>query len=171
MSNYDNQTKHIYLKPTHQWVEVPDEYYQDSTRKNDALRKRMQYHHRCSCPRNKWWLCDGACFDCEYHITTNDCISLDNIISDSDGNERSLLDNLADPSQDLYSILENHELRAALYAKFNELNQEGRRICELVISGKSERDCAKEMNMARNTYVYRRNKVLRQLYEALKEYK
>lgn len=171
MANIENQSKRIYLKSTRQWVEVSDEFYQEYTRKNDALRKRMQYHHCCSCPRNKWWLCDGSCFDCEYQITTNDYISLDYTTSDGEGNEKSLLDNLADPSQNLYSIQEDRELLAALYAKLNELDPEGRRICELVMSGKSERDSAKEMDMARNTYVYKRNKVLGVLYEALKDYR
>ena len=171
MQNKENQSKRIYLKSASKWVEVTDEFYQAYTKKNDALRKRMQYHHCCSCPRSKWWLCDGACFDCEYQITTNEALSLDYTVSDGEGNEKSLLEDIADPSQDLCSIQEDRELLTALYKKLNELDPEGRRICQLVASGKSERESAKAMNLPRNTYVYRRDQVLAQLKEALKDYR
>lgn len=60
-----NQSKpyRIYDKQTKTWFEVtPDQYAEfDCWRTN--LRKREQHHHRCMCPRNKWWLCDGRCHD------------------------------------------------------------------------------------------------------------
>mgnify|MGYP005821545883 CR=1 FL=1 len=39
----------------------------------------------------------------------------------------------------------------------------GRRICQCIMAGYSERESSRVMDMARNTFVYRRNKVLSQL--------
>jgi hypothetical protein len=43
------------------------------------------------------------------------------------------------------------------------------RICELVMEGRSERDCGKEMGMPRNTFVYKRDKLLAALADYLKD--
>ena len=57
-----------------------------------------------------------------------------------------------------------------LYAKLNELDPEGRLICQLIMQGKSERDCGKEMGLSRNTFVYRRDKLFKKLRSELKDY-
>ena len=67
-------------------------------------------------------------------------------------------------------VLEDAELLHALYAKLNELDPEGRLICQLIMQGKSERDCGKEMGLSRNTFVYRRDKLFKKLRSELKDY-
>ena len=57
-----------------------------------------------------------------------------------------------------------------LYQKLQELDPEGRRICELIMEGKSERDIASALGVSRNTYTYRRDKLLRILREQLGMY-
>ena len=52
----------------------------------------------------------------------------------------------------------------------NELDPEGRLICQLIMEGKSERDCGKEMGLSRNTFVYRRDKLFKKLRSELKDY-
>ena len=47
---------------------------------------------------------------------------------------------------------------------------EGRLICQLIMEGKSERDCGKEMGLSRNTFVYRRDKLFKKLRSELKDY-
>ena len=67
-------------------------------------------------------------------------------------------------------LLEDAELLHALYAKLNELDPEGRLICQLIMQGKSERDCGKKMGLSRNTFVYRRDKLFKKLRSELKDY-
>lgn len=96
--------------------------------------------------------------------------SLDNTVSDGEGNEKSWLDDMPDESVAIAELMEDAELLRALYAKLNELDPEGRLICQLIMEGKSERDCGKEMGLSRNTFVYRRDKLLQKLRSDLKDY-
>ena len=68
MANNANQSKtyRIYLKSTKEWVEVPEEFYREQKSYWDAFRKKAQYHGQCICPKSKFWLCDGDCFNCEF---------------------------------------------------------------------------------------------------------
>lgn len=109
------------------------------------------------------------CLTCPY-TKTGDHLSLDNTISDDDGNEKSWLDDVPDESTAIAEVLEDTELLNALYAKLNKLDPEGRLICQLIMKGKSERDCGKEMCLSRNTFVYRTDKLLQKLRSELKDY-
>ena len=62
------------------------------------------------------------------------------------------------------------ELLDALYDELNRLDPDGRRICELIMQGKTEREIASEMGRLRSTVNYQKNKVLSTLREALKDY-
>lgn len=33
-----------------------------------AIRHKEQYHHRCKCPKQFIWACDGDCENCEHHL-------------------------------------------------------------------------------------------------------
>ena len=94
----------------------------------------------------------------------------DNTVSDGEGNEKSWLDDMPDESAAIAELMEDAELLRALYAKLNELDPEGRLICQLIMEGKSERDCGKEMGLSRNTFVYRRDKLFQKLRSELKDY-
>lgn len=109
------------------------------------------------------------CLTCPY-AKAGDQLSLDNTANDGDGNEKSWLDYVPNESAAIAEILEDVELLHALYANLNELNLEGRLICQLIMQGKSERDCSKEMGLSRNTFVYRRAKLLQKLRSELKDY-
>lgn len=91
-------------------------------------------------------------------------------MNDGDGNEKSWLDDVSDESAAIAEVLEDAELLNALYAKLNELDPEGRLICQLIMEGKSERDSGKEMGLSRNTFVYRRDKLFQKLRSELKDY-
>ena len=171
MANKDNQSKQyrIYIKESKSWVDVNKEFYTNYYRDINAYRKRQQEHGRCVCPASKRYLCDMDCLICPY-AKASDQLSLDNTVSDSDGNEKSWLDDMPDESAAIAEVLEDAELLRALYAKLNELDPEGRLICQLVMQGKSERDCSKEMGLSRNTFVYRRDKLFKKLRSELKDY-
>ena len=173
MQNNDNQSQskeyRIYLKDLHQWVPVSktdfDNYYRDV----NAYRRRQQEHGRCVCPASKRYLCDMDCCTCRFH-KGGDELSLDYTVTDEDGREKSWLDDLPDDRPCAQSVMEDRELLGTLLHKLDELDPEGRRICELVMQGRTERDCGKEMGMARNTFVYKRDKLFAALADYLKDF-
>jgi len=173
MQNNDNQSQskeyRIYLKDLHQWVPVGktdfDNYYRDI----NTYRRRQQEHGRCVCPASKRYLCDMDCCTCHFH-KGGDELSLDYTVTDEDGNEKSWLEDLPDDRPSAQSVMEDRELLDTLLHKLDELDPEGRRICELVMEGRSERDCGKEMGMARNTFVYKRDKLFAALADYLKDF-
>ena len=168
MTNQDKQYK-IYLKDLHQWVPVSktdfDNYYRDI----NAYRRRQQEHGRCVCPASKRYLCDMDCCTCRFH-KGGDELSLDYTVTDEDSNEKSWLEDLPDDRPSAQFVMEDRELLDTLLHKLDELDPEGRRICELVMEGRSERDCGKEMGMARNTFVYKRDKLFAALADYLKDF-
>lgn len=166
-----NQSKQyrIYIKESKSWVDVNKEFYTNYYRDINSYRKRQQEHGRCVCPASKRYLCDMDCMTCPY-AKAGDQLSLDNTVSDGEGNEKSWLDDMPDESVAIVEMIEDAELLRALYAKLNELDPEGRLICQLIMEGKSERDCGKEMGLSRNTFVYRRDKLFQKLRSELKDY-
>ena len=173
MSNQENQNqpteRKIYLKDLHQWVPVSktdfDNYYRDV----NAYRRRQQEHGRCVCPASKRYLCDMDCCTCRFH-KGGDELSLDYTVTDEDGNEKSWLDDLADDRPSIQSVLEDRDLLSALHDRLEELDPNGRLICELIMQGCPERTAAEKLGLSRNTYVYRRDKLLTLLREALRDY-
>ena len=167
----DNESteRKIYLKDLHQWVPVSktdfDNYYRDV----NAYRRRQQEHGRCICPASKRYLCDMDCCTCRFH-KGGDELSLDYTVTDENGNEKSWLEDLPDDRPSAQSVMEDRELLDTLLHKLDELDPEDRRICELVMDGRSERDCGKEMGMARNTFVYKRDKLFAALADYLKDF-
>ena len=167
----DNESteRKIYLKDLHQWVPVSktdfDNYYRDV----NAYRRRQQEHGRCVCPASKRYLCDMDCCTCRFH-KGGDELSLDYTVTDEDGNEKSWLEDLPDDRPSAQSVMEDRELLDTLLHKLDELEPEGRRIFKLVMEGRSERDCGKEMGMARNTFVYKRDKLFAALADYLKDF-
>ena len=167
----DNESteRKIYLKDLHQWVPVSktdfDNYYRDI----NAYRRRQQEPGRCVCPASKRYLCDMDCCTCRFH-KGGDELSLDYTVTDEDSNEKSWLEDLPDDRPSAQFVMEDRELLDTLLHKLDELDPEGRRICELVMEGRSERDCGKEMGMARNTFVYKRDKLFAALADYLKDF-
>jgi len=165
-SNYNRK---VYLKDLHQWVPVSktdfDNYYRDI----NTYRRRQQEHGRCVCPASKRYLCDMDCCSCRFH-SGGDELSLDYTVADDDGNEMSWLDDLADDAPSIQLILEDRDLLNSLHARLDELDPDGRRICELIMQGCPERTAAEKLGLSRNTYVYRRDKLLTLLRETLRDY-
>lgn len=60
------------------------------------------------------------CLTCPY-AKAGDQLSLDNTVNDSDGNEKSWLNDVSDESATIVEVLEDTELIHALYVKLNEL--------------------------------------------------
>lgn len=119
MQNSVNQSKRVYIKSTRQWVDVSEEYYRNHTRYYDAFRKRQQAHGKCVCPKNKFWLCDGDCHNCEFR-RAGDQLSLDYTTENEDGDVCSLLDPLADIVPSIEDVIAD---KAELDELFDRLSQ------------------------------------------------
>lgn len=153
MKKSDNQSKpkRIYDNETHQWFEVPEEEYASFDRWRTALRKRMQAHKRCMCPRSRWWLCDGMCEDCEY-CAAGDILSLDATTTNADGDEVSLMDSTEDRKTRLDEVILDQILMNQLIARLTELMPEAPEIGKLRLQGLKDEAIADIIGVKRTTF-------------------
>ena len=154
--------KRIYDKQTKTWFEVIPEHYAEFDQWRTNKRKREQYHGRCMCPRNKWWLCDGMCDDCEFHAP-GDVLSLDKPVSNDDGDEVTLLDTLVDPAPSIESVLCDKAELDQLFARLNELMPEAQDIGKLRQKGLTDEAIAEVIGIKRTTFRSRLAKAKKQL--------
>lgn len=167
MQNNDNLSKKIYDKNTHTWFEVSDKQYRDYDRWRTALRKRRQYHGECSCPRPKFWLCDGNCPYCEFRIVKT--VSLDMPLPDGEG---TLSDYVSDHTPTPEEIITDYDLLDHLFVRLHEIDSEADRIIEIWMDhpdgisdrkvakllGRKQRTFADEMKKFRDEFKAERNK-------------
>ena len=162
MQNSVNQSKRVYIKSTRQWVEVSEEYYRDHTRYYDAFRKRQQAHGKCVCPKNKFWLCDGECHNCEFR-RAGDQLSLDYSNENEDGDVCSPLDSLADTAPSVEEVIADKAELDELFARLSQLMPEATRIGSLRQEGLSDEAIAKVIGIKRTTFLSRLKKAKEQL--------
>ena len=160
----------IYLKNLRQWVPVSKADYDNYYRDINAYRRRQQEHGRCVCPASKRYLCDMDCFNCRFR-KGGDELSIDCTVNDEDGNEKSWLDDFPSDSPSAQSIMEERELLDALMSKLNELDPDCRRVCELLLQDKSEREIAAIMGISQQSTInYKKKKAFEILRELLRDY-
>lgn len=168
MSTQANQgqakERKIYLPNTNEWVTVTEEVYREYYRPIWRIQKAAQKNGQCVCPRSKLWRCDGDCAVCSYRATGN-TLSLDAPMKNANGDEMCLGDTISDPDAAFADIVLDSIFLEQLLDELAERDPDGRRICELIMSGKTERECAAALNMARNTFTYRRDKLFASLRE------
>lgn len=158
-------------KNTTRIVRVPatkqdfDNYY----RPINAFRKRQQEHGRCVCPMKARLLCNMDCENCQHH-TAGDMSSLNDPIIDENGETDDVMDKIPDEAEGFESVLEDQELLSALCQRLEALDPDDHRICNLIMQGVTERSAAAELGISRNTYTYRRDKLLAELREKLKAF-
>ena len=120
----------------------------------------------CRCTKSQLWKCDGVCPGCPFYAAGKN-VSIDTPISGEE-DELTLGDTLADDAPSAESILMDKELLDTLYDELNRLDPDDRRICELIMQGKTEREIAADMGKRQSTINYQKNKVFSILREALK---
>lgn len=166
MTSQDNQRK-IYIRNTKQWVPVTEEVYLEYYRPIWRLQKDAQKNGQCMCPKSKLWLCDGDCATCEYRAAGN-TTSLDAPLENGDGDEFSLVDTLEDPNAAFADVIVDRLLLERLIDELTEQYPEGKRICELIMEGQSERQAANVLNMTRSTFKRRWLMIKDELAQRLK---
>ena len=162
MKTNENNSKRIYDKGTRQWFEVAPEQYAEFDRWRTNLRKREQYHGRCMCPRNKWWLCDGMCDDCEFHAA-GDVLSLDKPISTEADDDVSLLNTLTDPSLSIEDVICDKAELDQLFKRLNEIMPEAAEIGRLRMKKLSDETIAEIIGIKRTTFLSRLKKATEKL--------
>ena len=153
MAKNVNQSKQyrIYLKSTKEWVEVPEEYYLEHTSYYDTFRKRAQYHGQCVCPKNKFWLCDGDCFNCEFR-RAGDMLSLDYESENEDGDSVSPLDMIPDTAPLVDAVVSDRATLAQLFERLAELMPEAEEIGHLRMNELSDEAIADIIGIKRTTF-------------------
>lgn len=153
MANNANQSKtyRIYLKSTKEWVEVPEEFYREQKSYWDAFRKKAQYHGQCICPKSKFWLCDGDCFNCEFR-RAGDMLSLDYENENEDGDTCSPLDSVPDTVPLMADVVADKLLLEQLIQRLRELDPEADLILQMLGEEKSDRSIAEELGRPQRTF-------------------
>lgn len=171
MQTNDNKSKvyRIYIKATRQWVKVSEEFYRDHTRFYDAFRKKTQYHGQCICPKNKFWLCDGDCHNCEFR-RAGDMLSLDYTVENEDGDTCSPLDSIPNDAPLLNEIVCDKVMLEQLFSRLHELMPEAEEIGRLRMEKLSDEAIADIIGIKRTTFRSRLAKVKAVLAEEYPEF-
>lgn len=165
MTNHDNQTTpQIYYRPLRKWIEVSLEEKQSWERFVNAIRKAKQRAGACCIPYKKSYKCDGLCEECEYRCVPKDApqhLSIDGEmeITQKNGTRNSFLaDDVMTTEISIDSMILNH-----LLAELRDSDPESYQILMVLADGLSERAGAEKLNMPRNTFVYKKNQVLKRI--------
>lgn len=167
MTNHDNQTTpQIYYRPLHKWIEVTLEEKQNWERFIGTTRKAKQRAGTCCIPYKKSYKCDGLCEECEYRCIPKDApqhLSIDGEmeITQKNGTRNSFLADEAMTTEiGIDSMILNH-----LLSELRDSDPESYQILMVLADGLSERASAEKLNMPRNTFVYKKNQLLKRIRE------
>lgn len=167
MTNRDNQTTpQIYYRPLRKWIEVTLEEKQNWERFVNAIRKAKQRAGACCIPYKKSYKCDGLCEECEYRCIPADApqhLSIDGgmEITQKNGTRNSFLaDDVMTTEISIDSMILNQ-----LLSELRDSDPESYQILMVLADGLSERAGAEKLNMPRNTFVYKKNQLLKRIRE------
>ena len=167
MTSHDNQTTpQIYYRPLRKWIEVTLEEKQNWERFVNAIRKAKQRAGACCIPYKKSYKCDGLCEECEFRCIPKDApqhLSIDGEmeITQKIGTRNSFLaDDVITTVISIDSMILNR-----LLAELRDTDPESYQILMVLADGLSERAGAEKLNMPRNTFVYKKNQLLKRIRE------
>ena len=127
MAIKDNNTRFIYIRFTKEKIPCTEQQFQDFYRMVGATRKKEQYHHRCKCPKQFFWACDGDCENCEHHLGYG-TLSLDASNTEDDG---TLLDTELNETVSMEEVYADRALLEQLFQRLQELDPDADRIIQL----------------------------------------
>ena len=163
----NKNTSTIYYRPLKQWIEVTLEQKRDWERFVGAIRKAKQRTGACCIPYKKSYKCDGLCDTCEFRCIPKDApqqLSIDTEIENAYENGVSRTSFLSDgrltTEIDIDSLILN-----GLLSELQASDPESYEILMAIANGLSERAGAERLHMPRNTFVYKRNQLLKRLKE------
>lgn len=164
--NESKSNSTIYYRPLRKWIEVTLEEKQNWERFVNAIRKAKQRAGACCIPYKKSYKCDGLCEECEYRCIPADApqhLSIDGEmeITQKNGTRNSFLaDDVMTTEISIDSMILNR-----LLAELRDTDPESYQILMVLADGLSERAGAAKLNMPRNTFVYKKNQLLKRIRE------
>ena len=165
----EDKQYYIYIRSTNEQVPVTKEEFDNYYRDINAYRQKQQRHGRCVCPRSRWLMCDMDCHTCPYRRAGDICYI--NTALDADGNESEThIDYFQSDDPLTEDIVCELELLAALCNELSELAPDDYNICSTIMEGLSDKKAAETLGIPRNTYVYRKKRVLERMKETLKNF-
>ena len=129
MKKAENSRK-IYDRGTGEWFSVTEEQYAEYDRWRKQLRQREQYHGRCCCSRDKWWICGGMCDTCEFHCC-DEMLSLDEPFTGEEGDSQCLLECLCSDSPSMEQQFADRDLVEKLLQLLREMDPDADKIIAL----------------------------------------
>lgn len=168
MQKKDNQTTpQIYYRPLRKWIEVTPEEKQNWERFIGATRKSKQRAGSCCIPYKKSYKCDGLCEECEFRCIPKDVIQhlsidteLENAYENGVSRTSFLTDNRLTTEISIDSIILNR-----LLSELRDSDPECYQILMVLADGLSERASAEKLHMPRNSFVYKKNQLLKRIRE------
>ena len=145
----NEKTRFIYLHSLNEKIPVSEDEYQKFSKEATRIRKYEQYHHRCFCPKQFNWKCDGDCDICEYHSTG--VLSLD-AGNCEDGS--SLYDSDLIATSCMENVIEDRMLLNQLFQRLRELDPDADRIIEMWMDDDkvSDRKIAEALGRPQRTF-------------------
>ena len=162
-----NKDKQYFIPVDGELIEVTEEVYRAYYQPIWHTRYHAQKNGEYRCTKAQLWKCDGICPGCPYYAAGKK-VSIDTPIGAED-DDLTLGDTLTDEAPSPESIAADRELLQALYAELERLDPDGKRICQLIMAGMSEREIAAAMGRRQSTVNYQKRKVLAALREALED--
>lgn len=168
MKRNDNQnTSTIYYRPLKQWIEVTPELKREWERFIGATRKAKQRAGACCIPYKKSYKCDGLCEECEFRCIPKDApqhLSIDtemeNAYENGISNSSFLADEVMTTEISIDSMILSH-----LLSELRDSDPESYQILMALADGLSERASTEMLHMPRNTFVYKKNQLLKRIRE------
>lgn len=164
MQNKGNQnTPFIYSRSLKEKIPCTEEQFRDFYRMAGAIRKKEQYHHRCKCPKQFIWACDGDCENCEHHLGYKE-LSLEAPNTETGD---SFMDMLPDESVSMEQVYEDRLLLEQLFQRLRELDPDADRIIAMWMANDkiSDRAIAEALGRNQRTFADQMKRIRTELHK------
>lgn len=159
----------IYVKNVNKWIEVTKEEHDNYYRDINAYRRTQQNHGRCTCPHQKYYMCDMDCCNCAYS-RSGDMLSFDYSVSDDEDKETAFINMFQDISANTEQIVEDKIFIENLLNKICELMPEAKLIGEMRLAGMNETQIAEKLGVPRTTMRSRLEKVKNNIFKNFSDF-
>lgn len=137
-------------------VPVSDEVYYEYYRPIRARLQREQYHHRCKCPKQFMYQCDGDCYTCRFHVS-DEYVSMD---APDEESRESIYESIPDEGPEVEKIVSDRLLIARLFERLRELDPDADKIIAMWTKDPdiSDREIARRLGIPQKTFCNRMKK-------------
>lgn len=163
MANKDNQSQRfIYIRSVKEKVPCTGQQFQEFYREATRIRKKKQYYHRCKCPKQYIWACDGDCENCEHHLGYG-LLSLD--APNTEGGSTLLKSEELTAPELMEKLISDRILLEQLFQRLRELDPGAGKIIEYWKddSSISDREIAKRLGRKQRTFADQMKKIRTEL--------